>query len=214
MDTSVKWKAPGPLPGSRTRLFRAHLLKLRSGEEEVSMKNFVNKSAFLTASLGILAAAQAQPSSLELTCRAKAKDIAAKAYDSCLTEARTQQIEQIRKEYQKQLADLKAKYDRELKKVSGKKAASGKASAATGSTPKATHGIAKSLPTRKETLTNPPPVQQSESEEKAVVTPEPAPAPAVENETPASETPGDLKIELVPSPETTGLSSTTSGEVF
>lgn len=180
------------------------------------MKNFVNKSAFLTVTLGILAGAQAQPSSLELTCRAKAKDIAAKAYDSCFTEARTQQIEQIRKEYQKQLADLKAKYDRELKKVSGKKVASGKASAATGSTPKATHGIAKSLPTRKETLTNPPPVQQqqSESEEKAVVVPETAPAPAVENETPASETPGDLKIELVPAPEASGVGSTTSGEVF
>ncbi len=61
-------------------------------------------------------AALAQGSS-ELTCRAQAKEVAAQAYSSCITDARNSQIDEIRKNYQKELADIKNKYDQELKKL-------------------------------------------------------------------------------------------------
>ena len=56
-------------------------------------------------------------SSYELTCRAKAKEVASETYSSCVTEARNSHIEQIRNNYQKELAALKSKYDKELKKM-------------------------------------------------------------------------------------------------
>lgn len=57
--------------------------------------------------------------SYELTCRAKAKELAAQTYASCVTEARNAQVDQIRTNYQKELAALKSKYDKELKKMAG-----------------------------------------------------------------------------------------------
>lgn len=56
--------------------------------------------------------------SLELSCRVKAKELAAETYKGCMTEGRQSQIEQIRKDYKEKLSDLKNHYDKELKKLS------------------------------------------------------------------------------------------------
>lgn len=57
--------------------------------------------------------------SYELSCRNKAKEIAADTYKGCMTEQRQAQIEQIRKDYKEKLSNLKNHYDKELKKLSG-----------------------------------------------------------------------------------------------
>lgn len=54
---------------------------------------------------------------IELTCKAKAKEIALQTYDTCVTEKKQAQIEQIRMEYQDKLNELKKQYDNELKKM-------------------------------------------------------------------------------------------------
>lgn len=62
--------------------------------------------------------AKAQTST-EIMCRNQAKELAAESYKNCVTEQRQTQVDQIRKEYQQKLSDLKSHYDGELKKVSG-----------------------------------------------------------------------------------------------
>jgi hypothetical protein len=57
-------------------------------------------------------------SSFEVMCRNQAKEIAAETYKNCITENRQTQIDQIRKEYQQKISELKSHYDGELKKVS------------------------------------------------------------------------------------------------
>lgn len=68
----------------------------------------------------------AQNTDIEVSCRAEAKQIAIKTYQSCVTSARNQKIDQIRKEYQTKLNDLKKYYDSELNKISGSKKSSAK----------------------------------------------------------------------------------------
>ncbi len=173
------------------------------------MNALLNNISFFILTFGAITA-HAQLSSLELTCRAKAKEIATHTYSGCVTEARNTQVDQIRKDYQKQLTDLKAKYDRELKKVSGKgftKATTIKqthniTSASTGSTPRATKGIAKTLPTRREVKNTAPAAQsstQSVQEDKIMISPDSS-TPDVESEATQNKTTGELKIELVPVP--------------
>lgn len=93
-------------------------------------------------------------SSAELTCRSQAKEIALQTYSACITEARTSQVEEIRKNYQKELADLKSKYDKELKKMGSgntKKAAKATPAVREVSAPVPTKGIAKKLPGKAQT---------------------------------------------------------------
>ncbi|WII71565.1 hypothetical protein QJS83_13935 [Bdellovibrio sp. 22V] len=101
--------------------------------------------------------------SAELTCRAQAKEIALQTYSSCVTEARNNQVEEIRKNYQKELSDLKAKYDKELKKMGGggaKKAVkNGAPTVREVQAPKAVKGIAKQLPGRGSVNTEAAPIQ-------------------------------------------------------
>lgn len=59
----------------------------------------------------------------ELVCRTEAKEVAAKAYRGCISEARTTQIEQLKKEYQERLKAMKEDYEKEIKKLAGSKAA-------------------------------------------------------------------------------------------
>lgn len=181
------------------------------------MNALINNIAFLVLTLFALNA-HAQQSSMELSCRAKAKEIAAQTYSSCVTEARNGQIEQIRKDYQKQLTDLKAKYDRELKKIGGKglstttaKPAPAPVSASTGSTPKATKGIAKSLPTRKEVKNTAPAVQDVQVETPAV-TQDSTTSDIGGGEPAQNDANSDLKIELVPSPASNDISSSGSDD--
>jgi len=163
------------------------------------MKALLNNTAFLSLTFLVMSAHGQQQSSMELTCRTKAKEIAAQTYSSCVTESRNAQIDQIRKDYQKQLTDLKAKYDNELKKVGGKSAVSaaptGKNSkkpatpvansVATGAAPKPTKGVPKTLPSREEM--KPATSETSESESTAI----------------QNDADGDMKIELVPASDST-----------
>jgi len=188
------------------------------------MKALLNNVAFFTVTLLGLSAQAQQQSSMELSCRAKAKEIAAQTYSSCVTDARNTQIDQIRKDYQKQLTELKAKYDRELKKIGGKglnttaaaaakPAAAAPISASTGSSPKATKGIAKTLPTRKEVKAQVAPAYQESQDEKTVASPD-STSPSVDSEPAQNDANSDLKLELVPAPAASDVSSTTSGEVY
>ena len=63
----------------------------------------------------------AQDVGYELTCRAKAKEVAAETYKNCVTENRSAQLEQVRKDYQQRLKLLKEDYEKDLQKLSGKK---------------------------------------------------------------------------------------------
>ena len=83
--------------------------------------NFIVSLALLT--LSFTSFAQAPSSSAELTCRSEAKEIAVQTYQSCVTTARQKRIEEIRKEYQAKLGELKSHYDSELKKLSPSQAA-------------------------------------------------------------------------------------------
>lgn len=58
-------------------------------------------------------------SSAELQCRSKAKEIAAETYRGCITEQKTAQIEEIKKQYQERIRQLKAEYEAELKAAAG-----------------------------------------------------------------------------------------------
>jgi hypothetical protein len=173
------------------------------------MNAFLNNTTFLVLTLFAVNAHAQQQSSMELTCRAKAKEVAAETYSNCVTEARNTQIDQIRKDYQKQLTDLKAKYDRELKKIGGKSLTNAPAPAAprstppvastlsTGAPPKPTKGIAKTLPTRKEMKPSTP---VPEVKESPVVTAPESSSPAGENQPTQNDANGEMKIELVPAP--------------
>lgn len=56
--------------------------------------------------------------SIDSECRVQAKESAITAYQSCVKENRAQKIEEIRKEYQSKLQELKSYYDGEMKKMS------------------------------------------------------------------------------------------------
>lgn len=155
-----------------------------------------------------------QQTPMELSCRTKAKEVAAQTYNSCVTDARAVQIEKIRKEYQKQLTELKTKYDRELKKLKGS-GAGGVGSASAGSKPKPTKGVAKALPTRKEPLSPAAPLGAAASEEKSVVLQETPGIPAAtESPMPQNDASSDFNMELKPTPPENDGDSTTSGEVY
>lgn len=54
----------------------------------------------------------------ELSCRAKAKEIAAETYRGCMSENRRAQLDQIKADYQARLKAVKDEYAQELKKLS------------------------------------------------------------------------------------------------
>lgn len=103
--------------------------------------------------------------SAELTCRAQAKEIAMQTYSSCITEARNNQVEEIRKNYQKELSDLKSKYDKELKKMNGGKKTAKRTAPPTVKevqavpAPRPVKGIAKELPGKAPVSSEVAPVQ-------------------------------------------------------
>lgn len=81
--------------------------------------NISIRTVILALSINVFAGLTAfAQSSYELTCRNKAKEIAAETYKNCVTEQRQSQIEQIRKDYKEKMAELKNHYDNELKKIS------------------------------------------------------------------------------------------------
>lgn len=56
--------------------------------------------------------------SIDSECRIQAKETAITTYQSCVKENRAQKIDEIRKEYQTKLQELKSYYDGEMKKMS------------------------------------------------------------------------------------------------
>ncbi len=60
--------------------------------------------------------------SQELSCKAQAKEVALQTYQSCVTDARKDQIDSLRKEYSAKLSELKEHYNNELRKAAGKEA--------------------------------------------------------------------------------------------
>lgn len=147
------------------------------------MKNF-REIAYIIHIIALILAfkvkAFGQTGSLELTCKTQAKEVALQRYQSCVTEARQQQIDSLRKEYQVKMNELKEHYNKELKKAAGKEGTTpvetetgasiqlrpNKKSAKVKSE-KATKSVAKSLP-RKQSASNAIPVQ-TVAEETTVV---------------------------------------------
>lgn len=124
-------------------------------------------------------------SSVEVMCRAKAKELAINTYSSCVTEARQAKVEEIRAGYQKDLAALKSKYDKELKKLANKTAKKDVVAPVTAkelqvqAASKPVKGVAKQLPTKAASPTEVAPVQSvSEGTKVVAVGSEPAEAPA------------------------------------
>lgn len=101
----------------------------------------------------ILFTANAFPqSSAELTCRAQAKEIALQTYSSCITEARNNKVEEIRKNYQKAVSDAKARAEKELKELKGsntpKATKNETVTVSQARAPRPVKGVAKTLPSR------------------------------------------------------------------
>lgn len=59
---------------------------------------------------------------IENSCRVKSKEIALETYRSCVTDTKTAQIEQVRRQYKVKLLALKAYYENELKKMNNQSA--------------------------------------------------------------------------------------------
>ncbi|WP_413574740.1 hypothetical protein ACLVWU_10965 [Bdellovibrio sp. HCB290] len=112
------------------------------------------------------APASQAPASGELMCRAKAKEIAASTYSGCMNEYNTAQVKAIRDAYQKDLAAVKAKYDKQLKAL--KKGSANVNTNNTANTPKAVPAVAKELPTKTVTQTEAAPVIAPTSDEPVV----------------------------------------------
>jgi hypothetical protein len=72
-------------------------------------------------------AVNAQTTPVANSCKAKAKQVAADAYRSCVADEKNVQIEQIKRNYQVKMLALKKYYEDQLKKVSGPAAAAEKA---------------------------------------------------------------------------------------
>ena len=79
-------------------------------------KTWVFLTMGLTASLAL---ASTEPS-YELSCRAKAKEVAAESYRGCVTDYKTAEIDHLRKDYQNKLKALKGDYEKEIEKLGGK----------------------------------------------------------------------------------------------
>lgn len=77
------------------------------------------KKILLSTSVSVLLFSQVSSAQavIELSCKAKAKEIALQTYDTCVSEKKQAHIDQIRQEYQDKLNELKKQYDTELKKM-------------------------------------------------------------------------------------------------
>ena len=118
---------------------------------------------------------------IELTCRAKAKEIAVETYNGCVTDARQSRIQEIREEYKTKLAEMKNHYDTELKKIAGGKTGKGtkaeKPAKAEKAVPaarsvraeKPTQGVVKALPAKQNDNGPALPVQTVSEEPSKVV---------------------------------------------
>lgn len=130
--------------------------------------------------------------SIELSCRSQAKEIAVQTYQSCVTQARASRVDQIRKDYQAKLSELKAYYDQELKSVVGQDRKSIAGSRKRKSTPK--------------NMPQPAVVPLPEKTVKQEILPMTPPPPS-------TDTPDDVAItQEIPAAETSPLQQTPVAE--
>lgn len=61
--------------------------------------------------------AQSQESSADLTCRAKAKEVALQSYSLCMSDHKSKQTDALRRAYEEEALKLKAQYEAEIAKV-------------------------------------------------------------------------------------------------
>src|SRR5690606_19708490 len=86
------------------------------------MKNHFLKLAPLIHIIGLILVFQLKAygqTSYELSCKAEAKEVALLTYKNCVTTAKQEQIDSLRKEYQEKLSELKEHYNQEIKKAAG-----------------------------------------------------------------------------------------------
>jgi hypothetical protein len=161
------------------------------------MKKWTQKKILLT-SLALLAGSSvfAQSKSVQVQCKAKAKEVAKVAYNECLSTSRYDEAENIRKEYRAKITKLKAFYEAKLKKINLK---AGAATTKPGmitpppSTLVNTTGLPQKIepttpevPSEVATFTPPPPVNTAEV---AIAPPAPvnvAPEPTIETLAPTT----------------------------
>lgn len=154
-----------------------------------SPKTSVAKLLFMAGLFFQLHSANAQDVAFDAECRVQAKEAALNTYQSCVKETRTNKIDEIRKEYQEKLTELKSHYEGELKKLAPTKTSETKASDTISSPEdttmtqpviqlkKKTKKVSKKssvnsqLPTKK-TISQTLPVQNAPAQETAVANPE------------------------------------------
>lgn len=83
------------------------------------MKNTALKMVLVFGLIGMSQSVMAAPQgSFELMCRNRAKEVAAETYKNCVTENKQTQIKEVRKDYEKELAAVKSRFENKLKKIS------------------------------------------------------------------------------------------------
>lgn len=167
-------RIPQAIAGSTDGIQLVSILSIKWGY----MKTVFIFVLSLFATSNVFAAAE---TSAEVMCRAKAKELAISTYSSCVTEARQAKVEEIRAGYQKDLANLKSKYDKELKKLANKAAKKEAVAPITAkeiqlqAASKPVKGVAKQLPTKAASPAEVAPVQSvSEGTKVVAVGAEPA----------------------------------------
>lgn len=93
------------------------LITATSGAINIEKVSVENSSELTDSTPSILTQ---QNSSFELTCRAKAKELAAETYRNCVTENRNAEIEKIRKDYHERLRSLKQDYEKDIDHLNDK----------------------------------------------------------------------------------------------
>jgi hypothetical protein len=149
--------------------------------------------AVLMASTSVQAQTDAEP--IAVSCKAKAKQIAADAYRGCIADEKNGQIDQIKHDYQVKMLALKKYYEQQLKKL--------------GSADKAETGSERQAPSKVETE-NLEEIERNDDAALMVPSPEvqnfaelpPSNEPEMAKETQAAaETPEISETELAPEPQ-------------
>ncbi len=92
----------------------------------MSFKNILILSVFCTSSLCTSLSAFSNVSEpaaplYEASCKIKAKEAAAQIFRSCMSDEKNAQLEQIRKEFQDKLSEMRVDYEKELNRLSKQK---------------------------------------------------------------------------------------------
>lgn len=125
------------------------------------MKALLKIATIMLASYLLAAQTARAQNDIELSCRAKAKEVAVEAYTGCVSEGRKARLSDIRSNYKAEVASVKAKYDQMLKEmapptsaaapaapVKKAKAAANKPAAKPGRAETPVSGVAKTLPAK------------------------------------------------------------------